>query len=374
MPARRVGKVLLTIVLAGVWASAPRRSGADGIPAWVDELTLNGFMAGSYSYNFNRPVSATNQYRVFDFDDNTFKLDVFELVAQKAVAKPRDSGFRVDLAFGSSIPRVSAAAGLFRNTIIGADDIDLQQAYASWIAPVGSGLRLDFGKYVTHFGYEVIDGYDGWNDNATRSLLFGYAIPFTHLGARATYAFSERVTATAMVVNGWDVARDNNRSKSIGAQLALTLTPTVTAFLNGMRGPEESFNDRDQRTLLDAVVIVKAGNRWTLVANADRGSEEGGLVTGENAVWSGIASYVRFSVTPTFAVTLRGESFDDSGIRTGIDQTLQEVTLTPELRLTPSLLIRADARIDRSNRAVFEKGAGFVRSQPTVLFDAIYSF
>ena len=101
---------------------------------------------------------------------------------------------------------------------------------------------------------------------------------------------------------------------------------------------------------------------------------ESGLLTGENAVWSGIASYVRFSVTPTFAVTLRGESFDDSGIRTGIDQTLREVTLTPELRLTPSVLIRADARIDRSNRAVFEKDAGFVRSQPTVLFDVIYSF
>jgi putative OmpL-like beta-barrel porin-2 len=373
MRARRVGRLLLAMALAGACASA-RRCGADGLPPWVDELTLNGLMSGSYSYNFNRPVSATNQYRVFDFDDNTFKLDVFELVAQKAVAKPHDSGFRVDLALGSSIPRVSAAAGLFRNTIIGADDIDLQQAYACWIAPLGSGLRLDFGKYVTHFGYEVIEGYDGWNDNATRSLLFGYAIPFTHLGARATYVFSERVTASGMVVNGWDVARDNNRSKSIGAQLALTLTPTLTVFLNGMRGPEKSLNDRDQRTLLDAVVIVKAGNRWTLVANADRGSEQGGLVTGENAVWSGIASYVRFSVTPTFAVTLRGESFDDSGIRTGIDQTLREVTLTPELRLTPSLLIRADARIDHSNRAVFEKDLGFARSQSTILFDAIYSF
>jgi hypothetical protein len=364
---------ILAAALVGARASAPRPCAAQTVPAWIDEVTINGLLAGSYSYNSNRPASGMNQYRVFDFDDNSFKLDVFELVVQKQVAKPRDSGFRVDLALGSSIPRVSAAAGLFRDAIVGASDIDLQQAYVSWIAPLGSGLRLDFGKYVTHFGYEVIQGYDGWNDNATRSLLFGYAIPFTHVGARASYTLSERATVMAMVVNGWDVARDNNRSKSVGGQLLLTLSPTLTVYLNGMRGPEKTENDGDARTLLDAVVIVKAGNRWTLVANADRGSEQNGLL-GENAVWSGIAAYVRASVTPIFALSLRGESFDDSGVRTGIDQTFQELTLTPELRLTPSVLIRADARIDRSSRSVFEKGLGFARTQPTVLFDVLYSF
>lgn len=374
MVSRSARMVWLVVLLAGACLSASRPCAAQTLPPWLDEVGLNGFLSGSYSYNFNRPLSATNQYRVFDFDDNTFKLDVFELVAQKAAAKPRDSGFRVDLALGSSIPRVSAAAGLFRNPIVGADDLDLQQAYGSWIAPLGTGLRLDFGKYVTHFGYEVIEGYDGWNDNATRSLLFGYAIPFTHLGVRGTYALSQRATVMAMLVNGWDVARDNNRSKSIGAQLALTLTPTVTVYLNGMRGPEETADERDQRTLLDAVILVKPGNRWTLVANADRGSEQRRLPSGENAVWSGIAAYVRFAAAPTFALTLRGESFDDSGIRTGIDQTLQELTFTPELRLTSSLLIRGDVRVDHSNRMVFEKQNAFTQTQPTVLFDAIYSF
>jgi putative OmpL-like beta-barrel porin-2 len=359
--------------MATLVAAAPFAR-AEGLPPWTEELTLNGFLSGSYTYNFNRPASSTNQYRVFDFADDTFQLDVFELVAQKAVLKPRDSGFRVDLALGSSVPRATAALGLFRNAIVGADDIDLQQAYASWIAPLGSGLRLDFGKFVTHAGYEVIEGYDGWNDNATRSFLFGYAIPHTHVGARATYALSQRVTAMGLVTNGWDVARDDNRSKSFGAQLALTLTPTLTVYLNGMRGPEQPANDRDQRTLLDAVVIVKAGNRWTLVANADRGSEQRGLPTGENAVWSAIAAYVRFAATPNFALSARGESFEDSGIRTGIDQTLQEVTLTPELRLTPSLLLRGDVRVDHSDRMVFEKRNGFVQTQPTVLLDAIYSF
>ena len=349
-----------------------RAASAQTLPTWLDEVTLNGLLEGSYGYNFNRPDSGTNGYRVFDFDDNTFKLDVFELVAQKPALHPRESGFRIDLALGSSIPRASAAAGLFHDST-GTEDIDLQQAYASWVAPLGTGLRLDFGKYVSHVGYEVIQGYDGWNDNITRSFLFGYAIPHTHVGARATYAISDRISLMGTLVNGWDVARDNNRGKSFGAQVALTVSPTMTVYLNGMRGPELDGNDSDHRTILDAVVIVKGGTRWTLVANADRGSESNGMPSG-NAVWSGIAGYARFSVTPIFALSLRGESFDDAGVRTGVDQTLREVTLTPELRLTPSLMIRADARFDHSSSPVFQKGSAFVNDQTTVLFDVLYSF
>jgi hypothetical protein len=88
-------------VLAGACASSPRRSAADdtaagpGPPAWISQVSLNGFVASSYGYNFNRPASGTNQFRVFDVADNTFLLDVFELVAQKPVAQPGDAGFRV---------------------------------------------------------------------------------------------------------------------------------------------------------------------------------------------------------------------------------------------------------------------------------------
>src|SRR5262249_16662516 len=149
---------------------------------------VDGFLSASWSYNANRPDTRVNGYRVFDFDDETFKLDVAELVLQHAATKPKTAGFRVDAAMGGSIPRVSAASGLFRDPATGiGEDVDLQQAYLSYLAPVGSGLHLDAGKFITPLGAEVIDGYDGWNDNATRSFLFGYAIPFTHTGLRASY-------------------------------------------------------------------------------------------------------------------------------------------------------------------------------------------
>jgi hypothetical protein len=374
-------EVLIAAVLAGACASAPAPCAAANAdsgaspPAWISQVSLNGFLASSYGYNFNRPASGTNQFRVFDVADNTFQLDVFELVAQKLVAKPRDAGFRVDVTLGSSIPHVTAAAGLFRDAAGEAGDFDVQQAYASWIAPAGSGLRLDLGKFVTHCGYEVIQGYDGWNDNATRSQLFGFAIPFTHVGARASYAPSPHVALMAMVVNGWDVARDNNRSKSVGAEVALTPAPTLSVYLNGLWGPERSDNDADSRTVLDMVVTLKASSRLTLGANADWGADQNAVAPGEDALWSGVAGYARFAVTPTFAFSARGESFDDrDGARTGIAQSLSEFTITPELRLTDHLLVRADGRLDHSNHHVFEKGQGLSDTQPTVLLDVIYSF
>jgi len=350
-------------------------SSAAAVPAWLGEVSLNGFLAASYSYNSNRPASGKNQYRVFDFDDNTFKVDVFELVAQRPVANPRDAGFRVDLTLGSSIPQVTASAGLFRDATGQAEDIDVHQAFASWIAPAGAGLRFDFGKFITHFGYEVIEGYDGWNDNATRSLLFGFAIPFTHVGLHASYPLSPRATLVAMVVNGWDVARDNNHSKSVGGQIALTPATGFSLYLNGMWGPERTGNDGDPRTLLDAVAIFKAGSRLTLGANGDWGMDQNAVGPGKDAQWSGAAGYVRLLVTPSFALIARGETLNDrDGARTGVAQTLSEFTLTPELRLTPHLLVRGDARIDRSNHHVFEKSQGFTDSQPTALFSVIYSF
>jgi len=380
-PRRIRAAVFSIVVLAGACAGAPLpcwaadADAAAPLPAWVREVSLNGFVASSYGYNFNHPPSGTNQFRVFDVADNTFQLDVLELVAQKSASRPRDSGFRVDLTFGSSIPPVTASAGLFRDETGKAEDFDLQQAYATWIAPAGSGLRLDLGKFVTHCGYEVIPGYDGWDDNATRSQLFGFAIPFAHVGARASCNLSPQVALMAMVVNGWDVARDNNRSKSLGAQLALTPAPSLSVYLNGLWGPERSHDDRDSRALFDMAATLKAGSRLTFAANADWGTDQNALAAGGDAVWSGVAGYVRFTVTPSLALIARGESFDDrDGVRTGVAQTLSEFTVTPELRLTGHLVVRGDARLDRSNHRVFEQDQGTSQSQPSVLMDVGYSF
>jgi hypothetical protein len=67
--------------------------------------------------------------------------------------------------------------------------------YLSYIAPLGKGLRFDAGKFATHMGSEVIGGYDGYNDEFSRGFIFGFGVPFTHTGVKATYAFTSKISA-----------------------------------------------------------------------------------------------------------------------------------------------------------------------------------
>jgi hypothetical protein len=363
--------------------AVPPAAEAEEPPAvpWYQQLTFNGFASGSFVGNFNRPPSRTNQYRVFDTDEGGFTLDVVELVLQRPAAKPGDFGFRTDLAVGSSMPKVMASAGLFRDEDGTAGNIDLFQGFVSYIVPVGKGLRVDAGKFFTSFGYELIDGYEGYNDNHSHSFLFGFAEPAAHTGVRLSYPLSAKLAVQVMVVNGWDVAKDNNRGKTVGGQLALTPTPWLTAYVNYLGGPEQDGNAH-MRHAFDLAVTGKVSKRVTLGLNYDYGTEEkvalaetaGGGV--RDAHWQGVAGYLRVAVTERFAVGLRADRFDDTnGARTSVMQTLEEVTLTPQMALTPHVTLRGDLRRDRSDRDVFERHDGTPgRGQTTASLNAVVTW
>jgi hypothetical protein len=375
--ARLLGAALVVSCAGTGLGPLPARAAdapADAPAASPGAVTLNGLVSASYDYNFNVPPSRTNALRVFDFADDTFQLDLLELVLQRQASKPRASGFRVDLALGSSVPRTSSSAGLFRQDSL-AEDIDMHQVFLTYVAPLGSGLRIDAGKFVTHHGYEVIDGYDGWNDDATRSFLFGYAIPYTHVGVRASYAFSPRISAMGMVVNGWDVARDNNRSKSVGGQLALAPTPALSVTVNGTFGPERAGVETDPRSLLDVVATWKPITRLAVALDGAWGDERNAAMAGHTAHWDALEGTVRLACAGPFAIAARGETFEDpDGARTGTPQRLSEWTLTPEVRVSPQILIRADLRLDRSDVAVFPKRRAMDRTQPTALLNVLCNF
>ena len=387
-PRRRpTGLAFLIILLlspSAIRAQDPSGSASESTTSsspWYQQISVNGMVSTSLSFNFNRPVSRTNQFRVFDVDDDSFTLDELELVIQKAVSGPNRAGFRVDALAGSGVPRVSASAGLFRDESGKAQDFDLRQAFFSYVAPVGRGLRVDVGKFSTQVGYEVIGGYENYNDTVSRSLVFGFAEPFAHTGLRLTYPVNDRVSALFMVVNGWDNVRDNNRGKTVGAQLALTPTSGTSVSVSYLGGPEQS-DSSNMRHLFDLVGVWKATGMLTFATNYDYGAEARVPLAGtagggiEDVTWQGLAGYARVDLTGRFFVTLRAEWFDDpQGARTGYRQTLTEVTLTPSFRVRPNLVVRGDLRRDHSDREVFEKEDGRLgRNQVTASVNGIFVF
>jgi hypothetical protein len=355
-------------------AAEPLDAEVSAEPGAAAEPLAHGFVSLGYSFNLNRPPSRTNQLRVFDFDDRRLKLDVAELLLQRPAVKPGTFGFRTDLVAGASVPRISAASGLFRDGTTGVvhpEDFDVQQAYVSYIAPIGSGLHVDAGKFTTHVGAEVIEGADGYGDTYTRGYLFGFAEPFTHTGVRASYTFSPVVSAMVLVVNGWDNVRDNNRSKSVGAQLALTPSKRLTVYANYLGGAERA-DSGDLRHLIDFVAVSKPRDQVTLTLSYDYGHETQGVGPDVDASWQGTSASAKWELTRKYSVALRGEVFGDpTGVRTGTAQRLAGLTVTPMMKLSSHVIVRGDLRFDRSSVGVFETRTGVSPYQTTAALNAL---
>src|SRR6266550_5133010 len=228
-PAPGQSNLVTSAAAPGAAPAAPSLAGLLG------PTTLSGFVDVYYGQNFNNPTSQTNGLRFFDAPTNQFGLNLVELVVDKT-PDPTNSrtGYHIALGFGQAMNVVNGSeprAGL------GFDQY-LKEAYFSYLAPVGKGLQVDVGKFVTPMGAEVIESKDNWN--YSRGLLFTWAIPFYHFGARAKYTFNDKYNVTGFVLNGWNNIVDNNSGKTYGFSFVGNPTKTASFIVNYLAGPEEA--------------------------------------------------------------------------------------------------------------------------------------
>jgi len=371
--------VLLMAVIVPISPSHAEEAQNSELVKLLNNVNVGFYLDTGYEFNFNQPKSGENQFRSLDPQDNEFEIHAAQLSFEKLPSIEKSVadyvGFRIDLLFGEDANRVSAAG-------LSSDTVDLTQAYINVLAPIGNGLNIYAGKFVTLAGFEVIESKG--NPNITRSFLFGLAIPFTHTGVRLSYPTGP-LTFTVGLNNGWDVVDDNNDGKTIESQVALDLG-IASFYLTGYFGPEQDGVDGDYREL---ITFVGTGNLTDLITvsfDLDLGWEQGvgQSVGGEKDVfWRGVAGYVTYEFNPAVSLTVRGEVFKDGdGSRTGFNQRLWE--FTPTLSIKPfqdnknnlgNLEFRAEYRHDQSDKDVFENdNGGLEDTQDTIALQLLYSF
>jgi len=359
------------------------------LPSGLAGLQMSGYADVSYIYNFAESDpgsgSRTNRTRVFDTEPNGFTPHAFELVLEKPETDEMPVGFRTDLLIGDDAP-VIGSTGLGLGAA--GDEFELQQLYITANAPVGDGIDFKVGKFVTLLGAEVIESPANWN--FSRSYLFGFAIPFTHTGALATYPLGEFGSVTAGIVNGWDIVDDNNKGKSLIGNLTLTPMEGLTLSANGITGAERTGDNRNDRSVIDLIATYQPMEKLTLMANYDFGHESG-LVQGagtagfDSAEWQGLALYAKYDLTDTWSLASRAEWFDDKdSVRTALtgrdggtfdDVDFYEVTFTSQWKLHEHVLARLEYRHDKADEDVFfHDAAGFINYQDTVAAELIYHF
>lgn len=361
-------------------------------------ISISGSVDAYYSLNFAHPTESTSIFgdqglRAFDVQSDAFTMSLAELTIQKEASPV---GFRVDLDFGPtadivgsfeygnpyecSTPGVDSTC----NTNTGTEIFkNVLQAYVTYVAPVGKGLTIDFGKFVTHIGQEVIESQGNWN--YSRGLLFTWAIPFYHAGLRVSYPVTDDVNVMLLAVNGWNDVSDNNASKSFGAQISVALTPKVTFIQNAIWGNESPTGTSGyRRDVYDTILSIDATDKLSLAVNADYGRDGGPGANGigTRSSWYGVAGYGRYAFTDALALALRGEWYRDPdgytiglAIPTPAPITVAEATVTGEWKIADALLTRLEYRRDWANKDFWMPNSTTTKSaQDTVEVGVVYTF
>ena len=356
---------------AGCCDTSELQKRLDQIEAHIKNLPfgikLGGGIATSYQYNLNDPDSDITSLRSFDKDHNSFSLDLFQLQISRAPGED-GVGFMTKVNFGKIAERMASdwdGDGTIGNVAEEQNSVELQDAFITYNFPGLPDLQIKAGKFVTPIGAEVIEPWA--NPNVSRSLAFSWAIPFTHTGATASYAFGSQASLMLGVVNGWDNVIDSNDGKSFLGSLAITPVDQFALLLNGMYGAEQPDRGDSKRGLFDAVATIKPVDNFAIILNYDYGNESD-LGVGGDAEWNAFSGIISVDVPEVLPVpigfALRGEYFDDSdgtrlptpgGAGFGDYQNAWEITTTFKVVLAEGLMFRTEYRYDAAENSLYEK-------------------
>src|SRR6202034_908198 len=314
-------------------------------------------------------------------------------------------GYHASVGYGYGAKIVNGSDAAFTD----GSNFFVKEAYLDYLFPLGKGLTVTVGKFVTPMGAEVIESNANWN--YSRGLLFNYAIPFFHFGASAKYAFNPKIAVTGYMVNGWNNTIINNAygfetgifgtpsNLTYGVSVAYTPNAKWSLTSNYFAGPvtqgigANGENLNDWKQISDTVISYTPNAKWAFQVNGDYGFgpkiyeedcddavirkpaarplPEGGIGFSCNPTspvnWGGIAGYAKYTMSPKTNFAVRYEWFDDPYSYEGLLEVpgtqfssasfepgwAQEVTGTYSYNLTSALLIRGEWRYDFASQPIF---------------------
>ena len=341
-------------------ASAPAQEPVP-TPAPSGGVQLHGLVDVYASWNPNRPSDRNN------FEPGTGTTGVkanefaLNLAALDVSLDPKPVGFHVVAVAGTGTDVVHAAE-------VHPNDVRyVYQASVSYELNVGRGVLLEAGIQPSHIGNEGFFSKDNWN--YTRGWM-GEFSPYYQTGLKIATAFDDHWSGQLWLLNGWQVVEDNNSGKSFGTQLAYA-RDALGVTLNTFFGPELPNDDSHWRSFVDFIGTMEISSKAKLAVSLDLGEQRRPNL--EPAKWQGASLWLRYllsnSSSSSSALALRVEYFHDpdAGI-SPLPQSLIGSTLTFELRPHPQLILKLDARYDRSTADAFGGPAGPLTKRDELLF------
>ncbi len=222
-------------------------------------------------------------------------------------------------------------------------------ANVSYVAPVGKGLTLQGGIFSSLIGYDSLYAKD--NFNYTRPWGADFT-PYLMLGANAAYPFTDKLTGTFYVVNGyWHLANANNIPSS-GVQLAYKINPRITVKETVLYGPHQSNTSLEFWRFLADTIVEHRTDRVVAAVDYHVSAEKVDSPDQFRAWWMAAQVPVRWDLRGPWSVAVRPEiAWDSSGRWTLAEQSVKAVTTTLEYRVPyqwANAILRLEYRFDDS--------------------------
>ncbi len=340
----------------------------------VDEITnskppfiFTGYLDAYYFKNLNDPKNGLNTglsgaARAFDQKENQFQLG---LVQTKFNWSRKKVDAVVDITFGPN-----ADLANYGNKIgplgvnVGSSALSLKQANITY--KLNNKNFFTIGQFGTHIGYEVIEA--SINYHYSLSNLFNNG-PFYHQGLKYIHTFNDKFSVMAGVVNNWDNLYDNNRFKTIVAQISFAPKKGYSFWINYIGGNEDNLVDTSQnisyyenqpvnciKQMLDFVANMQITKKLYIGINAAIGAKSNQFINITDTAalkklgsknWGGAAAYVNYDFTSKISFGVRAELFDNtSGIQYIGDTDVQSYTASMNIKLDNDLVFKPECRLD----------------------------
>jgi hypothetical protein len=346
---------------------------------------FGGFVDGAYIEDPNDPANDVFRSRGTAWHVNNWHINMAGIFAKK---KPtEDSRWGVELlaqdgkddeifGFSATAPNLPGADGLRH----------LGLANVSYLAPVGKGLMVQGGIFSSFIGYDSLWAKD--NFNYTRPWGADFT-PYLMLGVNASYPFSDKLTGSFFVVNGYWHLADANHVPSVGGQAAYKLTDKDTFKQTVLFGPHQADTSfKFWRWISDTIVEHKTkSDRATVAFEYNISAERVDTAGTPTALFMSAQLPTHFTIHGPWSVSVRPEvAWDRDGRWTLAKQTVKALTTTVEYRVQQKWLttiLRGEYRVDdsRGPEGGFFKGGfiapgivGLTPTQNLFILAAIFTF
>lgn len=284
-------------------------------------------------------------------------------------------GYRVDLVYGVDAQKTQAfgnsgfpaAQGYDNNWDNGKYGWALPQAY---VELANGDWDVKVGHFFTPLGYEVIP--------KTGNFFYSHAFtmfnsePFTHTGALATYAASDKVTYYLGYSLGWDTGYDQFRDGSnfLGG-FAVQLNDNVkytylcTAGDLGWRGDGYSHSN---------VIDITLSSKWEYVLQSDLLTTDTNTNALNDALSYGVNNYLFYTINDCWKWGTRAEWWKSNQV-TGQTSSFYEVATGLNYKASANLTVRPEVKWNWTpSDQAFNTATGGDFNDTLFGMDAIYTF